>query len=74
MDPYKGILGKLGYIIADIIKDEKYDELKGKSASDINDITNKRWQEFYVYPQSQDDPYRRVFIIEDKETGSLVIR
>ena len=27
-----------------------------------------------VYPQSQDDPYRRVFIIEDKETGSLVIR
>lgn len=64
----------LGYIIADIIKDEKYDELKGKSASDINDITNKRWQEFYVYPQSQDDPYRRVFIIEDKETGSLVIR
>lgn len=64
----------LGYIIADIIKDEKYDELKGKSTSDIYEITNRRWREFYVYPQSQDDPARRVYIIEDKESGSLVIK
>ena len=63
-----------GIIWADIIKDDKYDELKGKTSNEIQDITHKNLRDFFVYPSDKISPTYTVSIFEDASSGTLVIK
>ena len=63
-----------GIIWADIIKDDKYDELKGKTSNEIQDITHKNLRDFFVYPSDKISPTYTVSIFEDESSGNLVIK
>lgn len=63
-----------GTIWADVIKDDRYDELKGKTLNEIRDLTNKNLRDFFVYPSNKISPTYSVSIIEDESSGNLVIK